>query len=308
MTRQHVPSSHQIRSADGMRLHVLRWSADHPRVTLILAPGLGDHAGRYNHAAERLIERLGTIEVVGFDFRGHGRSDGARGVVGTYDELIDDLAAVVRGCQSCAPERPVFVLGHSNGGLVALTAAATSVIAVDGLVVVNPSLRIAMPVPALKLLAGKVLRMIAPRVTLEGKVPVERLTSDPSMAAQRATDPLVHARLSAPLFFGMLQAARRLRNHPERITTPLLVLLGGSDSVIDPQTTVELFAAFGSADKTLRRWDDARHELLHERIWGQVVDEIADWIAARSGRESALSPSAETPSVLAESNQARLNT
>jgi alpha-beta hydrolase superfamily lysophospholipase len=110
------------------------------------------------------------IEVLAFDFRGHGRSPGRRGGVRGYDDLSADLRGALAWYGRRRPGLPRFVLGHSNGGLVALRTVLGGDAEVAGLILSNPALRLAVPVPALKRWAAVVLRRVAPGVTLRASL------------------------------------------------------------------------------------------------------------------------------------------
>src|SRR5262245_5086694 len=100
-------------SRDGTTLHELTWPASTPRGAVAIIHGYGEHIGRYDQVGKALAAR--GLTVRGIDFRGHGQSSGARGHIQRFDEYLDDLAALAARC----PERPLFLLAHSMGGLVA---------------------------------------------------------------------------------------------------------------------------------------------------------------------------------------------
>ena len=160
------------------------WSADRPRGVIIIAHGLGEHGGSYGHVAQSLI-REASVDVLAVDFRGHGRSPGPRGVVRDYGDLCDDLRAAVAWAAAERPGLPRFALGHSNGGQVVLRAALDGGLDVSGIILSNPALRVASPVPRWKIGIGYFLRRFAPGVTLPVGVDLTTLTRDPVMIAAR---------------------------------------------------------------------------------------------------------------------------
>src|SRR4051794_23431990 len=112
-----IPVDVSLTAADGAPLVARHWSSPTPRGVLVVAHGFGEHGGSYRHVAEWLVRTL-DVEVLAFDFRGHGRSRGRRGVVRRHADLTLDLAAAVDRVATERPGLPRFVLGHSNGGLV----------------------------------------------------------------------------------------------------------------------------------------------------------------------------------------------
>jgi alpha-beta hydrolase superfamily lysophospholipase len=185
------------------RLKARWWRRPRPRGVVVIAHGFGEHGGAYADAAETLSAAL-EVDVAAPDFQGHGRSPGRRGVVRRYEDLVDDLNAVVSWARRRFAGLPIYLLGHSNGGQVVLRFTIEHGDAIAGVIVSNPSLRIAMPIPPAKLWLGRMLMRFAPWITLQAYTPSDVLTSDPVLQARFRTDSLRHDRISPPLFFGMV--------------------------------------------------------------------------------------------------------
>lgn len=271
-----------IPAADGLALRGWHWSRPHPRGVLVVAHGFGEHAGCYQHVAEALGPAL-DVDIIAPDLRGHGRSPGRRGVVGHYDELIADLGAAVAWASRVRAGLPLYVLGHSNGGQLALRLALQDGAALSGVICSNPSLKLATHVPRHKLAAGRFLLRYAPRVTLGARLAAERLTRDPDMQREHRVDPLRHSRMSAPLFFGMVEGGTLVAQRAGEIRLPVLVVLGSSDPVVDPEYTRLVFEQLESSDKTLLIFPSMLHEPLNELGREQVFSDIAAWLDARLG-------------------------
>ncbi len=279
-TAQSRKSEIEVRAADGILLRGRWWRRGAPRGVVIVSHGFGEHGGAYHRVAEALGTRL-ELDVVAVDYRGHGRSHGRRGVVGRYHELTEDLLAVRDWTGHHLPDLPRFVLGHSNGGQVALHLALRAGGSIAGLVVSNPALRVAMPVPPAKLKFARLLARYAPWVTLRGTIRSDLLTRDAELQEEHRADPLRHDRMSPPFFFGMVEGGEQLLARAVEIRTPLLMLLGGQDPVIDPATSREFFDRLGSDDKTLLIYPKMLHEPLNELGRDQVVDDLVRWLDAR---------------------------
>ena len=238
------------------------WTRARPRGLLIVAHGLGEHGGCYTHVAEVLGPSL-DLDVLAFDFRGHGRSPGRRGSLQRFDELADDLRGALAWAEARMPDRPRVLLGHSYGGLVAMsTLAADGDAGLAGLVLSNPALKLAGRVPRHKLLAAAFLRRYAPTLTLGTGIREEGMTRDPSMLALRASDTLRHSRICASIFYGMAETADRVASTADLIRLPTLMILGEADPLIDPSRSRTVFGQLGSPDKTLRIYPGMLHEPL----------------------------------------------
>jgi lysophospholipase len=271
----------QVRAADGLILRGRRWRPRTARAVLVIAHGYGEHGGAYRRFAEVAAERS-DLDVIAADFRGHGRSPGRRGFVRTYDELTEDLLCVVQWAAHEVAGVNCFVLGHSNGGQVALRAALRDPGRISGLVLSNPVVRVTVEVPPAKLWLAQVLARYAPWVTLKGNLPTELLTRDPEIQAEHRTDSLRHNRMSAPLFFGMIEGGALLLDRAPELKIPILMLLGAQDTVTDPAAARQFFDRLGSEDKTLSIYPKMMHEPLNEIGRQQVIEDVLRWLEPRS--------------------------
>ena len=272
-------------SLDGTPLQGRIWTTPNPRGTLVISHGLGEHGGSYQRTAGELVEAL-EIDILAFDFRGSGRSEGRRGVVRSYDDLSLDLAAATEWMARERPSLPLILFGHSNGGLVALRTVLDRDLGLVGLIVSNPSLRLSAHVPIWKRLTGEVLLRVAPGITMETGLTNDQLTHDSEIIAEIAADPLRHSRISPPLFFGMSEAGPSVIARAGEIRLPTLMILGGSDPIVDPAAGRLLFDNLGAQDKTLKFYPEMRHEPLNEIGREAVVADLSSWIDAHLAKVS----------------------
>lgn len=277
------PSQTTVESRDGTLLFARYWKHERPEASLVIGHGLGEHGGLYSNVAEALTTSL-PLSVLAIDFRGHGRSPGPRGYVADWRELTEDWRAALAEAGRLVPSGRCFALGHSYGGLSALAASLREKLPCDGLIVSNPALTIRLPAPPLKLLVGKILRRVAPKVTVSAPMPIAYLTRDPEMQRRRRADPLAHTRLSAPLFFGMREAAEEVFGSGDRLRLPLLAIIGLDDPVVDPDATREWFDRVASVDKTRKLYPGAVHEPLADLGREQVIADVIEWLRPRIAR------------------------
>lgn len=282
-----MPVTPTIRTADGLALHARLWEGRAPRGILVVSHGLGEHGGCYGPMAEPLTAMPGLVDVLAFDYRGHGLSPGRRGVVRRYADLLLDLDAALEWAGRARPQVPRFVLGHSNGGQVALHDALAHPGRVAGLILSSPSLALAAAVPRWKIGLGRVLHAVAPWVTLSAALDDSMMTSDAASWPARQADRLRHTRISAPLYFGMVAGGLAVAERAAEIRTPTLMLLGERDPVVDAQVNRAFFDRLGAEDKTLLVYPEMLHEPLSEIGREDVLDEIARWLAARLDRIAA---------------------
>ena len=270
----------QVKAPNGVVLAGRWWRRTHSRGAMIIAHGFGEHGGTYRHIAEVLGPAL-DIDVIAVNLRGHGRSPGRRGFVRNYGELTDDLTSVVEWVAQRKPDLPRFLLGHSNGGQVALRFAVENRSHVDALIISNPALRIVLPIPPHKLRLGKLLQKYAPWITLRSDFQADLLTRDPAVQQAHRSDPLRHNRISAPLFFGMVEGGAMLLARAGEVQTPLLMIVGGQDSVVDPAAAREFFDRVAIEDKMLLLYPKMLHEPLNELGREQVFEDVIRWLEPR---------------------------
>ena len=292
-----TPTTETLATADGHRLHAQRWRTEAPRAVLVIATGHGEHSGCYDEFARAVGSELG-IDILAFDFRGHGLSDGRRGVIRHYSDLLDDLGAWLASIGD-SPDLPRFVLGHSNGGLAAIRFLQTRQPEIAGLILSNPSLRLIAEAPAWKLLVGRILERFAPWVTLKTGISNDQLTQAEDEAAELDNDPLRHHRISPPTYFGMLANGPLAIEQASRITTPTYLILGGADPIADPDGGRRFFANLSATDKTLQVYETMRHEPIHELDRASVIAAMIQWLDDRlppiAGQAARPAPSSANP-------------
>ena len=273
--------SFDIASTHGHRLVGWRIPHETPQGVIVILHGVGEHSGCYRALAENLAGRL-AVDLVGFDLRGHGKSPGKRGVVRHYDDLLDDVEATLDQVRVQRPDLPIYLLGHSNGGLVALrTVLERTSHVIAGLILSNPVLKLSARATHMQRFMAHVLHAVAPRVTLGAPLAPEKMTSDPLMQRERKADPLRHNQLCAPMFFGMERSGATVIGLAGSIVTPTLFILGGLDPVVDPCVGKDFYDRLGSSDKTLAFYPEMHHEPINELGRERVFDTIVQWIRPR---------------------------
>jgi len=275
-----------IRATDGNRLYWRAWGpeANNAAPAVVICHGVCEHGERYPHAVAALVD-AGYI-VYSYDARGHGRSDGRRATFDSFCQLQGDLETFLGTVVRYRHNAPIFLLGFSLGGAVAIDHLLRQHEGLAGAIVIGSALGRGEDF-ALRLTSlAAALSAILPRLRLiRLNAPV--MTSDPAVARSYEVDPLVHhGRLDARFVGEMLAAMRRLRSEAHRLQSPLLVLHGQADVTADPQGSRDLHDAAGSTDKTLIVYPDRRHDVLNEPGHEQVMADIIAWLAARAGTAS----------------------
>lgn len=273
-------ASSELRAADGVRLHATRWPVSAPRAVLLLSHGLGEHAGRYAPLARDLAPR--GIEVHALDHRGHGRSGGVRGHAMRFGRLVDDFGAFASRVMEGAPaEVPVFLLGHSLGGLIALRwLEETGGRGLHGAILSAPLLEIAKVAARWKTATSGVLSKALPWLPISNEVDPAELSSDPAYIRSYRDDPLVHDKITPRLYTEMVAAMADAFAERERIAIPLLFIVPGADTIVREEATLR-FAEGLRGDVTVRRYPGFHHESLNELGRARPIADLVAWMEAR---------------------------
>jgi acylglycerol lipase len=255
-----------------------------PRAAIVLVHGLGEHSGRYGHVVARLVQE--GYAVYALDHRGHGRSDGPRAFIEDMDNVVADVDTLVDRVAVTEPGVPVFMVGHSMGGLVALRYALAHQERLAGLVLSSALAQLdAVPKPLQ--LVGRALSVIAPRAPLIAIDPA--LTSrDPAVVEAYRSDSLVHhGKVPARTAIQLADAVEGFPSAVAAITVPTLILYGTADGLCPPAGSVMLAERIGAADITVTAYDGLFHEIFNEPERDAVLDDVVGWLGARVGAPAA---------------------
>ncbi len=241
--------------------------------------GYADHGARYRHVMGALAEHgIGSIAI---DMRGHGRALGLRGYCDRFDEFLDDARELRRLVEDRAKGAPVFLFGHSFGGLVATSSILEDPGQYKGLVLSAPFFGLALEVPKVKVLAGRIASRVYPKLGLPSGLHGKDLTHDAERARGYDEDPLVFKNTTARWFTETTKAQARALADAPKLRLPLYVAFGTADPVASFSAGKRVFDAAGSEDKTWDPLDGLFHEVLNEPSWKDLVETIARWVRAR---------------------------
>lgn len=272
----------ELRAADGVRLHYRSWPAPAERAVLLLSHGLGEHGGRYAALAEELAELGVTVHAL--DHRGHGRSGGARGYVTRFDEFVRDFESFRAEVAARHPAGvPVFLLGHSLGGLIAIRHLQDHPRApYRGAILSAPLLGVAVQAPRWKVAVSGVFSRWLPWLPFHNEIDTTLLSTAPGYQEAYRADGLLHNTITPRLYTEMLAAIDAAFQRPDSVRVPLLVLAPTGDRVVLPEA-VARWASACPGEVQVRRYAGFQHESLNEKDRHLVVADVAEWLRARIG-------------------------
>ena len=263
------------KNADGLRLFAADWPVRNPEAAIALVHGQGEHIGRYMQLADWYNRH--RVAVTGYDHQGYGRSEGKRGHAGNLQVLLDDIGKLIEETRSRYPGTPLFLYGHSMGGGLVLNYVAQRNPDLTGLIATGPWIRLAFEAPAIKVIAGKILRKLMPTLTLPTGLAAHFLSRDEAVVQAYQEDPLVHDQLSAAAGIALLQGAEWLNRYAGKFSIPVLLMHGGADKITSPTATKE-FASRVAGNVTHREWPGLYHEIHNEKEQAAVFEYTLDWM------------------------------
>ncbi len=264
--------------ADGLKIFQRSWRPEgQARAVIVLSHGFDSHSGYYVWAAEQLL--ASGLAVYALDYRGRGKSDGERYYVDSFSDYAADLDLTVKLARSREPGLPVFILGHSAGGVIACNYVLDHPQDIAGLICESFAYKVPAPDFALAVLKG--LSHLAPHAHVLN-LPKKEFSRDPKVVKALIDDPLLeHEVQPTKTVAEMVRADERLKRDFPLFKLPLLIIHGTKDSVARPEGSQEFYARAGSADKTLKLYEGYFHDPLNDIGKEAVMADIRAWIEKR---------------------------
>lgn len=262
----------------GGQIHLRSWPTEGTaRGVVVIVPGFNSHSGHYLWAGEQLA--LAHLAVYAVDLRGRGHSDGERFYVERFSDYVSDVDTAVQAAKARHPGLPVFLLGHSAGGVVACVYTLDHPGEVAGLICESFAHQVPAPDVALALLKG--LSHVTPHLHVL-RLKNEDFSRDQAFVDLMNTDPLIEDEVQPTQTVAeMVRADERLKDEFPQITLPILILHGTADKVTKPSGSQFFFDSAGSSDKTLKLYEGHAHDLLNDFGRDAVMADLKWWIEPR---------------------------
>lgn len=248
---------------------------------VVIVHGIHEHSGRYAHLGSWLA--TAGFAAYAADYRGHGRTGGRRGNIERMALIVNDLDRFVLFAAQRHPGAPVFMVGHSVGGLIALHWATEPGptqpgILLDGLVVSGAAVEVMVGSALQRRLAG-VLSGLVPDLAVATLAADQKISRDPEVVRSYRDDPLVYrgkvkARTGAEILATMEALPARL----PRLSVPLLLLHGTDDRICALTGAVMVHDTVSSPDNTLRRYQGLYHEVFNEPEREAILTDLVTWL------------------------------
>jgi acylglycerol lipase len=274
----HTAREETYESAGGLKIFLRSWRPDGtPRAVVVICHGVNSHGGQYVWPAEQFAKA--GFAVYALDMRGRGKSEGERFYVEDVSEYVSDVAGAVAIAKSRDRGLPLFLLGHSAGGVVSSVYTLEHQAELTGFIC--ESFAFQVPAPGFALAAIKWLSHIAPRLPVL-KLKNEDFSRDPKAVAALNSDPLIANEVQPAITVAALvRADERLREEFPRITLPVLIMHGTDDKATVCDGSRFFHETVGSKDKTLKLYEGHYHDLLNDTGKEGVLADITAWIDQR---------------------------
>jgi acylglycerol lipase len=266
-----------VTGSSGMNVFFRSWRPERKaRGVVLIVPGFNAHSGHYLWVAEQL-QRYG-LAVYAVDLRGRGKSDGERFYVDSFKDYTDDVDAVMAVVKTREPGLPIFLLGHSAGGVVSCMYTLEHQADLAGLVCESFAFQVPAPDFALAVLKG--ISHLAPHAHV---LPLKNVdfSRDPKWVEAMNADPLIaHEVQPSKTVAEMVRADERLKKEFPLFTLPVLILHGTMDKATKFSGSQMFFDNASSKDKTLKLYEGHFHDLLNDVGKEGVLGDIQAWLNA----------------------------
>lgn len=250
------------------------WEAKTTKAVVILVHGMGEHSGRYVHVAKKLTDN--NFSVVAFDQFGHGKTTGKRGHNPSFEAVLESVTKTIEKAKELFPKKPIFLYGHSMGGNVVVNYVLRKKQDLKGVIATSPFLKLAFQPPKIKLAVGKLLRKIAPSITMGNELDANDISRDKIEVEKYINDPLVHAKISPNFSLTFIETGKWAIEKANKLQTPMLLLHGTGDKIIDYKGTQEF--ANNSKNATLKLYEGGYHELQNDLCKEEMLEDVVNWL------------------------------
>ena len=258
-------------------IYFQNWLPDNPpKAVFLIVHGLNEHSGRYDYFSNFFVNE--GLAVYSMDLIGHGKSDGTRSYVKDFNNYLDDIILYVEKIKQLQPGSPIFLIGHSMGGLIGALLLIDHPDQFAGAVLSGSVVQVPDDVSPLFISLGKFVSFVLPKLGLL-KIDLSGLSRNPAVVQAYKDDPLVNSgKFTARVSAEMNKSFDRVAVEGSQIKAPVLILHGGSDRIVNPTCSHFLYALVSSEIKKLIIYDDFYHEVYNDHGHEQVLKDVSSWI------------------------------
>jgi alpha-beta hydrolase superfamily lysophospholipase len=270
----------------GPELYYQSWTPQEAptRGVVVIVHGVGEHSSAYRNVVERLAPAGFTL--YGFDLRGHGRSPGQRAFINSWDDYRQDLRAFMRFVQAQQPSQPLFLLGHSMGGIIVLDYTLRYPEDLRGVIAIAPAIGQIGISPVLMTIA-RFLSRVRPTFSMKSGLDAAAISRDPQVVAAYKADPLVHDVGTARLAAEVERTVAWIQAHAADLRVPLLIQHGQADRIAQPDGSRRFIDNVTEPDKELHEYPGAFHQVHNDLGHEAAIADLLAWLERHLAPRSA---------------------
>lgn len=254
-----------------------KWEAEgEAKGVVVIVHGAMEHHRRYSWLIE--MWRLSGFHVVMGDLPGQGMTTRTRrGHIDSFDEYIFEVKDWVQAAYRF--NLPVFLIGHSMGGLISIRLLQEEKLNIAGVVLSSPCLGLAQQQPKIKTLLSSVLNVVAPTVRVNTGLTIDMATRNAEVREADMNDTLYITKVSVRWYYELVHAIKLAFEQNDRIQdVPFLVMQGGEDKIVNKHTVREWFNDVPLSEKRFKEWPKCYHEIFNEPEREEVFEYTKDFI------------------------------
>ncbi|HEY5751195.1 MAG TPA: lysophospholipase [Chryseolinea sp.] len=265
--------------SNGLKVFYRHWKpADSPKAVMVIVHGFNSHSGYYQWTANQLADS--GYETYALDLRGRGNSDGERFYIADMNEFVDDVDQLVSIVKVAHPALPVFVLGHSAGGVLSCLYMLAHQDRVNGFICESFAYQVPAPDFAIAVLKG--LSHLAPHAHVL-KLKNEDFSRDAAVVEAMNNDPLIAHEVQPTRTVQQLAVSdERLKKEFSSIQIPLFIIHGSKDKATNPSGSEFFYQQASSTDKALKIYEGHYHDMLNDVDKEVVMADILAWLNQRA--------------------------
>ncbi|WP_352419749.1 lysophospholipase [Proteiniborus sp.] len=275
-----------VKSFDGTELYFVKNIPEDIKGIVIVVHGFAEHLGRYEYVTKRLNNR--GYGVYRFDNRGHGKTKGEKGHIEKFEYFLLDTDTIVKIAKEENPSIPIYMLGHSMGGLIAATYGTEYRDKLNGQILSGAAIAKSHQVKGIKGCIFEALNKISPRTRIKNPI-ADTLCKNQDVVENYLSDPLnlKDATLNFYVEF-LIKGVKLLDKNIDLYRYPCLILHGSDDKIVPKKSSESFFRRIRSIDKRIIIYEGLYHEILNEKTKDNIIDDICNWLDNQNSTNSKL--------------------
>lgn len=268
-----------FKGKDGIRLHYKKDIPKEPKAVIIIVHGFAEHLGRYEHVKDKLYES--GFAVYRYDLRGHGLTEGEKGYIDSFVEFIEDTDQLVNLVKSDLPRLPIYMLGHSMGGLITFSYGLKYNEKLKGQILSGAAIKRVPKVEGIKGGLIQLLNFFVPKMRVKNELS-EDICTDKKVVEDYDNDELIlkDATLNFYAQF-LLKGTKFVKNNIQNYNYPCLIIHGEKDKIVPKESSIYMYNNISSKDKEIKIYEGLYHEIMNEVEKDMIVRDIINWIEKR---------------------------